>query len=74
MTSQEKSKHIFEAHLTAQRCDENESAIEASLVTVNSIIEAIKITTDHLELTINEEHEVSKDIQFWNDVKKQIQS
>ncbi len=44
-----------------------------SLLLIDEIISAIEITVGHLTLKINDRLEVNNDVQFWRDVKKEIE-
>lgn len=44
-----------------------------ALIAVDQIIEALKVTTGHLDLSRSDVNEVAKDIMFWQDVRKEIE-
>jgi hypothetical protein len=47
-------------------------AKQSALITVDEIIEALKITTGHCELRRLDQQEVQSDFDYWNKVKTEI--
>jgi hypothetical protein len=50
-----------------------EQAKQCALITVDEIINSLKITLGHLELRLLDVQEYLKDIQYYQEVKKEIQ-
>lgn len=76
MTYKEKANNIYYIMFTntGNQTRDHETAKLQSIFTVNSIIDAVKTTTDHLNLSPIEEDEVSKDFEFWKSVRKELQN
>lgn len=71
MIPKEKAKKIVDKYI--QINGNGFFAKECAVFTVEEIISAIKITTDHCELRKLDWHEVQKDFKYWQEVKTEIE-
>lgn len=77
MKHRDKARELFDHYYDSQKggygyLTVGRSKTEAQFV-VKEIIKALEITTGHCELRRLDEQEVSRDLQYWNDVITEIE-
>lgn len=70
MTAKDKAVHLFTVYLDLSAT--KGKAIQCAIINIESIIEALKVTTGHLTLNRLDTAEVEKDFAYWQQVLTEL--